>query len=340
MPVKVNSNKYVLFNYSPDYLKGYEETISNGEIVCNSNKIKFVKSLLKIDGGNIVCSENKVILTDKIFKENPGLKKNTIINKLRSLFETDHIIVIPHSPFDILGHANGIVRFLNDDTVLVNKFDNSSEELSFRKKLFGILGGNGLNIIQIPYFPDYKKTVDGIETASGCYINYLQVSKFIYLPFFGNDEQDYLALNCFEKIFGKNVYPVDSSIIASKGGGLNCISWSRRGRTWPPQFVLSPKTFDYNEMQNYVFDHVNFRLFHYEYNIIQSYFMKIWENNHHEINVIDIAEKIYTERFSYRRKQLIPKNDLTEVVDNIAVYMGEIDPREYRYLEEDIPSEC
>lgn len=339
MPVKVNSSKYILFNYSPDYLKGYEETISNGEVVCNTNKIRYIKSSLRIDGGNVVCSENKVILTNKIFKENSGLTKNTIINKLRNLFETDYIIIIPHSPFDLLGHADGIARFLNDDTVLVNKFNNSSDELAFQNKLFGILGSNGLNIIQIPYIPDYKKTVDGIETAIGCYINYLEVGKFIYLPFFGDDENDYKALNCFEKIFGKNVYPVDSSIIAAKGGGLNCISWSIESKSWPSKVVL-PKEFDYHEMQNYVFDHVNFRLFYFEYDIIQSCFREVWERNPYKINTIDIAEKIYSEMFSYRRKQLIPKSDLLEVVNNLADYICTISIYDYLLIEEDIPREC
>jgi len=339
MPVKVNADKYILFNYSPDYLKGYEETISNGEVVCNTNKIRYIKSSLRIDGGNVVCSENKVILTNKIFKENSGLTKNTIINKLRNLFETDYIIIIPHSPFDALGHADGIVRFLNDDTVLVNKFNNSSDELAFQNKLFGILGSNGLNIIQIPYIPDYKKTVDGIETAIGCYINYLEVGKFIYLPFFGDDENDYNALNCFEKIFGKNVYPVDSSIIAAKGGGLNCISWSIESQSWPSKVVL-PKEFDCHEMQNYVFDHVNFRLFYFEYDIIQSCFREVWERNPYKINTIDIAEKIYSEMFSYRRKQLIPKSDLLEVVNNLADYMCTISIYDYLLIEEDIPREC
>ena len=45
-----------------------------------------------------------------------------MIDSLTELFEVDKIIFIPTDEDDIFGHADGMVRFIDDDTVLINNY--------------------------------------------------------------------------------------------------------------------------------------------------------------------------------------------------------------------------
>jgi len=59
-------------------------------------------------------------MTDKVFIENPAIQQKDLIKKLEKIFETDKIVFVPRHPLDFTGHADGIVRFLDDSTVLIN----------------------------------------------------------------------------------------------------------------------------------------------------------------------------------------------------------------------------
>ena len=223
MPIQVNTDKFVQFIYNPDYLqaKKYRNTISNVDKVCSTIGIKTQKSPLVIDGGNIIKAKNKVIMCDKIFKENPRKNEMELIDELHKLFEVDRIIIIPTQPNDYFGHADSIVRFLDDDTVLVNGF--SKEEKEFNLQVRIALNNAGLNCVTAPYNPyNNYNYVD----AKGVYINYLQMAGVIFLPVFGIREDD-IAVSKFESIFIKNkIVPVQCRSLAKDGGALNCISWN------------------------------------------------------------------------------------------------------------------
>ena len=73
-------------------------------------------------------------------------------------------------------------------------------------------------MIDFPYFSE------GWSSAVGCYLNFLETERDIFMPVFGC-ELDKEAVNMAEKIFCKSIIPVNIREIAENGGGLNCISW-------------------------------------------------------------------------------------------------------------------
>jgi len=113
-----------------------------------------------------------------------------------------------------------MVRFLNDNTVLVN--DYSKETSEFQGKFLLPLYRAGLDWIEIPYNPyDNKSKIQ----ARGIYINYLEIGNHIILPVFGMKE-DNIALKKFEELFrGRTISTVNCNEIADEGGILNCITW-------------------------------------------------------------------------------------------------------------------
>lgn len=223
MPTQVSDNKHVQFVYKPDYLqtKSLIKTISDVDYICDSLKMLRVKSDILLDGGNVIRSSKSVILCDKVFQENPHYTRKNLLTELRELFEVEKVILVPQQPKDIIGHADGMVRFLDENTVLVN--DYSIEKPEFQRAFLIALDNAGLDYIEIPYNP-YNNISD--DDATGIYINYLQMKDVIFLPVFGLEE-DEKAVNQIEKLFpAHKIVPVKSNEIAKEGGVLNCISWN------------------------------------------------------------------------------------------------------------------
>jgi len=223
MPVQVYSDKFVKFRYYPDYLRNsqkWSKTITDCAQICKKLGIDYEESELLIDGGNIVRSRSKVILTEKIFFENPTYDRKKLVEEIESLLELE-VVTIPYFRSDFIGHADGYVRFYDENTVLIS--DMSGEDTDYVACLKKSLKEANLDIVEIPYNPYGNKT---ILDATGLYINYLQMKDVIFLPVFGLKEED-SCLKLFEQLFPESqIVPVQSKQIAKQGGVLNCISWN------------------------------------------------------------------------------------------------------------------
>ncbi len=227
MPIQVSENRFIEFRYDPDYLQGTgkerRELKTYPDIVCEKYNIKTVKSGIILDGGNVVKSSNCVILTNKIFEENKyNYSKTEIIKALKELFETDNIVIIPwfnDDKKDFCGHSDGIVRFIDDQTVLVNHIYRTE------KTLLDPLKKAGLNC----EFLEYEVKKEYINNWA--YINFLQTSDVLLLPKLEVDEDEQALKQISDYYPG---YATANRIIqvpfmkplVEEGGALNCISWT------------------------------------------------------------------------------------------------------------------
>jgi len=224
MPIQIDKDSFVQFIYNPDYLRDtikWSKTISDVDIICKQINLLPKKSNIVVDGGNVTRTTDKVIMCDKIFTENPNIKEKNLIRELQELFQVDKLIFIPTHPIDFTGHADGMVRFYDSNTVLIN--DYSREPMEFQLKFRLALHNAGLNYIEIPYNPyDNKKN----GHANGEYINFLQMQQAIIIPTFGIKEDD-VVIKQFEQLFtGQRIATVDGNDLAFDGGILNCITWN------------------------------------------------------------------------------------------------------------------
>ena len=162
---------------------------------------------------------------DKIFKENIG-DREVIITELKALLGVENIYIIPTLSDDISGHADGMVKFINDDTLLVG--DYSYYPISWKKKMDTALTKTGLKIISYPSINYEEKNQDGDYTAMGVYINFAQIGDKILFPLFGlPGEKEMEALGLTESLYPDcKVIPIDAMDIAEQGGVLNCITWN------------------------------------------------------------------------------------------------------------------
>jgi agmatine deiminase len=223
MPIQVESNKFVRFVYNPSYLrtKALRKTISDVDEICKEIGIEAIKTDIIIDGGNLTRWTNKVIMTDRVFKDNPSYERKQLIKDLHELLQVDKIYFVPEQPGDFTGHSDGMVRFVDENTVVVNDY---SREIGWFKSALEIaLHNAGLDCIKIPYSVYSNKTND---QANGCYINYLQMKDIVIVPTFGMKEDDD-AVKQLELFFnGQTVTTVESNEIADEGGVLNCVTWN------------------------------------------------------------------------------------------------------------------
>lgn len=229
MPIQVTEEKFIEYRYDPDYLQAvkHRNLKTYSDIVCDAINIKTVKTDIILDGGNVVKSKNSVILTDKVIDENwINYKENALAGELRRLFEVDKIIFIPWDKSEDFGHADGMLRFINDQNVVINGyFDDPEYDESFKNELYAALNENGIQYHKLIY------TVKNPDTdRNWAYINFFQTKDILLLPKLGIEE-DEQALEQFKALFpeyaGRNrIIQVNVSALVAEGGALNCVSWT------------------------------------------------------------------------------------------------------------------
>lgn len=224
MPIQIEENRFVRFLYRPSYLikyKTYEKTISDVDTICNEIGIDTFKTDIVLDGGNVIKTTNKIIMTDRVFIDNPIYERKQLIRELYELLQVDKIYFVPEQPGDYLGHSDGMVRFLNENTVLISDF--SREKEWFFRAFEIAIHNTGLDYIKVPYNVYNNKKND---QANGTFINYLQMKNCVIIPTFGIKEDDDVVKQ-FETIFTEQtIATIDSNEIANDGGVLNCITWN------------------------------------------------------------------------------------------------------------------
>ena len=149
------------------------------------------------------------------------MNANNSSKELHELLQVDKLYFVPEQPGDFTGHSDGMVRFIDENTVIINDY---KEEKEWFYRAFEIaIHNTGLDYIKIPYNVYGNKSND---QANGDYINYLQMENTVIVPTFGIEEDDEVVKQ-FEQLFaGQTIATVPSNEIANDGGILNCITWN------------------------------------------------------------------------------------------------------------------
>ena len=225
-PVQVDCDgSFVLFRYFPDYLRQRNQDLITDarELISDFPGVRSCEySDIVLDGGNVVRHHDKAIVTDKIYRENPGNGRAELRGRLRKLLRVETLIVVPKEPFDPFGHADGMASWLDDRTMLIN--DYSAASASFRRRLDQSLGRHQFDLIELPYDPQPGGR-DGIPTAAGNWMNFLRVRDVLIVPTFGM-KGDERVLGILRDVHpGYAVEAVECCKLAREGGLLHCVTW-------------------------------------------------------------------------------------------------------------------
>lgn len=229
MPIQISDDRYLVYNYDPDYLKkDGQEYLTDSQTIYKGVIHHYHHRNIKItlDGGNVVPCADHYILTDKVFIENGvPLYDSDFIRQLNDAFYSDVIILPWHcddsqDPYaDVYGHADGLVKWTGGNRILMsNHGDYYPEEAA---EIRNRLEDAGFEVTEMKFdvlFPN--------KVFNWAYINYLQVGNKIIVPTFGipEDKQAMKYIrdanpNCVIREFRMRD-------IARNGGALHCITWN------------------------------------------------------------------------------------------------------------------
>lgn len=229
MPVQLESGKLIQFEYNPSYLrtKKWEATRSDVDLIHEQNNIQAQSSNINLDGGNVLICDGRAILSDRIYDENPNYKnkKEELRKRLAQLLECE-VIIIPslNKTIDFTGHADGMVRFVNRNTVLGIWYDDKYKK-DWQKNMQKVLDTYNLAFTKMPFF-EPEPNLNHPDSAIGVYVNYLEVNNIIVVPVFGRKKEDDEAVAILQKAFpNKKIEKINYNDVALEGGLLNCTTW-------------------------------------------------------------------------------------------------------------------
>ncbi|MDP2188791.1 MAG: agmatine deiminase family protein [Sphingobacteriaceae bacterium] len=222
MPIPLPDGRLLEYRYDPDYLQGATAGTrgkkSNPDLICDAMGLQTVKTDLIIDGGNVIRQGNTLIMADKVVGENRfHYGKKALKAKLMEDFQVKEVVFIPQDKKDRYGHADSMVRFIDDQTVLINYYYDDYGPV------VNPLKGAGLHVkaLELP----------GIKYTQGNYwpyLNFLQTDRL--LLFTAIDPQlDAAVQQRLEQLYPayrSKMAAIKMPEVTKKGGALNCISWS------------------------------------------------------------------------------------------------------------------
>lgn len=222
----VITSKMVKFTYSPNYLKKSDSSYLNKQFnKFLKGRYNYTKSKLILDGGNVQWNgSDTVVVTKQVFKDNPDWTKKDITEELQYKLAIKKVIFISSEPGDVLGHSDGMVKFIGKHTLFINDFSYEPNFLSKVKKQI-LLVDPKMKFITLPSsYTDKGQYDQKIASAKGLYINMLETSNAIYFPQYGlkNDQR---AMDIVKKNTDKKVVPINVSKLSTTGGSVHCLTW-------------------------------------------------------------------------------------------------------------------
>lgn len=222
MPLQINTKKYVQFTYDPSYYKHKQFTHLKTNVESINFKFKGEVQLsdIVLDGGNLCYCDDVAIITDKIFKDNNRYTKDHVVKEIYQLLELKDLLIIPALPYDITGHADGMVKFIDKTTLLLSDFRLISGKTYWNKLL------KSLSNFQLVLLPNDLHLNLRMDDATGDYINMVAIKDRLLIPAY-NKPTDKLARTIIEKALPDyTVIPVLANDLAAKAGILHCATWN------------------------------------------------------------------------------------------------------------------
>jgi agmatine/peptidylarginine deiminase len=229
MPIQISDDRFIVYNYNPDYLKDSgEEYLTDSHAIADGilNHCNKSHHDITLDGGNIVTCAGHLVLTDKVFQENGKEKYDPDFCDYISHVLDSRVIFLPwhcdnpqETNADVYGHADGLVHWAGDNRVLMSNhrdsFPEEAEEIKYR------LEAVGFEVIEMLF--DVPNPNRDFNWA---YVNYLQVGNKIIVPTFGIPEDKQALKYIREANPGCVVQSFRMRDIAKNGGALHCITWN------------------------------------------------------------------------------------------------------------------
>ena len=174
---------------------------------------------VRFDGGNLITNRQGIGIATKKPLELNHLSQDQMNQLMAELFDIKQMVWLPCETGDKIAHIDGMMQFLDDTTLIINK-PNCKELEKCYKFLQQVCPY--IKLVEVPYEPTYK-TYHGWESSEGVYTNFLQTSKVILIPTY-DMPADEVALNIIQSYTHKPVISINATKIAKFGGSIHCLT--------------------------------------------------------------------------------------------------------------------
>lgn len=228
MPIQVEKDRFVFYQYTPNYLRDALRLQTNTEEVFRAGENHLQHLLqsavlidLVMDGGNVVKCGDTVVMTEKVFVENKAKTRSEVERILKDAFQCD-LLFLPWDHQEKFGHSDGIVHYAGDGKVLLTNYDDISPYYYNRfckalEKRFEV----------IPLRYETKRP----HARSWAYINFLQIGKLVLVPQLGLEEDEQALEQIGNALPNCEVVGISALESVRRGGALNCISWNIKSKS-------------------------------------------------------------------------------------------------------------
>ena len=188
-----------------------------------------------MERGNLEFNGKGVLITnwDCWADRNPLIQQTVMDSTLKGIWGLDQIIwTYGHSDYDVTtGHIDGVARFINDSTVAVGKYtDTTDEDAWIYDSAAVIIENAGFDIIRIDipgYINYYGYTVPAL------YLNWLMINGAIIGNAYNVQDWDNAAMDTLEAIFPDyDVVLLYTPEVNVSGGGIHCITNDQPAETF------------------------------------------------------------------------------------------------------------
>lgn len=240
-----NGNVPVKGFYFPDYMnEDYLQASENDEaagIKLGGEKTEIISigdDEILMDGGNLTHNGSGFgIITNRLVSDNDYYFYTRVLKVVKSYLGLQKVVLVPVEYGDVTGHVDGMVRFISENEAIVSEYPYKWEEVKIfidkedylfeREQLNEIATHLQTHNLKVFRIPNGVPQISEFGSAVGNYTNFLRVGEKVFVPQYGNAEQDAAALEAFEAAgFSKaHIIPVPDCVeLAELGGVLNCIT--------------------------------------------------------------------------------------------------------------------
>lgn len=216
----------VQLSYEPSYLDGEDDGFfiqnSFNSFLANHGE-SLASSSLILDGGNYVDNyAGKAIVSERFLEDN-NLSYEAGHQALSELMNLDSLAIIPYDD-EVMGHADGMLMWIEEDIIGVNKYDEP-----FRSSVIDELEFNFPGVEIVEFEADFELVEwKNFSSACGVNLNSLMTDKHIYVPTF-DSEADQVFIDELSLHTSKKIIPVPASKVCIMGGSVRCLSWQVQG---------------------------------------------------------------------------------------------------------------
>ncbi len=218
-------SKMVQFTYSPSYLPNNFSSNVQWSFVDFTDKFGLTYDYQDwvLDGGNIVDNNKDRVITTERFLEDNNLSIAQGKQVLKQILGVSYVSIIPYDD-EVMGHADGMVMFSDDNTVLVNQYDEP-----FRSQVINTLKADLPNTKIVEVDTDFDEGVwDVFASACGINLNSTVTDSYIYVPTFGTTSEA-AALQTLQSNTSKTIKTVNAEGVCHMGGSVRCLTWQVAG---------------------------------------------------------------------------------------------------------------